>query len=244
MSRLRREVLAKEAEVKTQAQEFEAWKKLQTDKRRNPAKYLEADYGPQWFETVNRAKLEGGTATPELLASELDFRESRIQEQLKKQAEDFTKQLDARDAKEAQAAKAAYDAEAEGYLTSNLDKYPGIKAAGWKTHIAAYIQNHYEETCRKDESGQWVSGELLSPEAAAQGMEKYLRQIHESFKAAEAPQAATKPAVPARRTEAPTQRRTLSNDMAQDTGVPTPPRDDRERMKRAVLAMEARHAGN
>lgn len=237
-----REAAAKreEAFAKERA-ELDEWKKQREDRRRNPAKYLTAEYGPDWYDKLSKVQLSGG-ATPDLIASEVDDRVSASEKRAMERIAALEKQLADRDQQSVVQQRDAYLQDAISYVKSNAEKYPLIHDFEAQGNIAAFIQSHFEATKSVDERGEPVPGEVLTAEQAAEMMEKLLAaRVAAVDKRRQLKQAAEKPngAAP-QRTEVSAPRRNLSTDLTGTTSPDRPPAiSEAERIRRAIGAWES-----
>ena len=118
-----REAFAKER------QEHEAWKLRQADKNRNPAKYIAAEYGEDWYDKLTELRVNG-TPPAVLIASELEAQEQRMRGELKTETEKLRDELRKRDEQENVRAKEEYEAQAVNHAKGNPDKYPLLHLFG------------------------------------------------------------------------------------------------------------------
>lgn len=227
-------LLAREAKLKE-------WEAEHADRRRNPAKYLAADYGPDWYDKLSSVKLNGSPPV-ELIASELDDRSKSWEAKLSELDSKWAKKWEERDAADSQRARDAEAREALSYVKGNAEKYPLIHAFEVADNINAVIEAHFNSTCSRDDvTGETVPGEMWTAEQAATAMEKHLSEKFDKVALAKKP--LPPPVVvasPLRVT--PPQRRTLSTDMSAASPSWTPPKDDRERQARAEAAWNAHKA--
>lgn len=224
-----RQSLAKEKE------ELASWKQEQADRKRNPLKYLNRDFGDNWFDTINRLKLEGGGTTVDLVASEVDDRVKSIRKELEDYKATSEQKEKERATQQAQQWRENFDAGAVRYLDEQKAKYPLIHAVKTQSRLPSLIEDHFNQTARLDEDGNQVPGEVLTYEQAAQRMENELDGVWQAMQKAKVPVAPEKekPVTPDR------PRRSLTTDLtATQTGTPTPPRNERERFQRALAKFE------
>lgn len=238
---------AERAKFKSEAAEFEQWKQVQADKRRNPDKYLRADYGENYYDLITKLKVEGAVPA-DLIASEMDERFKSVEQKLAEKQAELDKKLSDYQAQELRAESQKYLDSAVAHAKANADKYKLLNHFGEADSVAREIQQHFAKTTKQLPDGSVEPGELLSPEAAAEAIEKRIADIAGKFKAYfEAEAAKTAPApqkgksvsteftqFAPKRTE-PTQRRESSTPT---DGEWTPPKNDRERLQRAYAAGE------
>lgn len=211
--------------MKAQADEVAEYKRIQADKRRNPDKYLKADYGDDYYDKLTRLKTDG-VVPADLIASEMDERVASLQKKHEELAQSLEKKLADAQTQENERAKAQYLNQATEYAKANAEKYKAIAHFKEFGSVAAEIQNHFRATCKQDDEGNWLPGETLTPEKAADTVEKRIAGLAEQFRsyfAAETPKATTTPEAPKR--QEPTRRR--------EEEVPDRPLTDRERLLRA-----------
>jgi len=241
----REEVEAEKAKVAADRAELETWKKEQADRKRNPAKYLERDFGKEWFDTINRIRLEGGKATPDLVASELDERVGSVEAKMQKEidalkAERIAEKAEAKQ-KEAQTWRQNWEAETLGQIEKAQDKYKLLTTFmkdkdfgdGIKRDLMSVFEAHFNETQKTDEeTGEPLPGQLLTADEGADRMEKKLKAIYGLMQKTLSPtpptaSSDTKP------------RRSLTTDLsATQTSNRPPPTTDAERMKRALAKFD------
>ncbi len=221
--------------------EFEEWKAMRADRKRNPAKYLQSDFGENWYDTLTKYKLEGAP-TPDLIASEMDERFSGLRKELDERETKLLKRQDDMRAEELARSKAEYEASAVEHVKQNADKFPLIGLFGEYGSVPNEIEAHFRRTTKQNADGSWEPGEVLTAQQAAEVVEKRIEEIGKKFEEAKAKKQAAKPdgtpAAPTKRNEPP-QRRTLSTEVTASTGGEwTPPRDDNERMRRSFAAID------
>lgn len=227
-------LLAREAKLKE-------WESEYADRRRNPAKYLTADYGPDWYDKLSSVKLSG-SPTPDLIASEVDGQVGLLKKELADVRAEFKKTLADRDAADAQRSREADAREAISYVKGNAEKYPLIHDFDVAENINAVIEAHFNSTCSRDDvTGETVPGEMWTAEQAATAMEKHLAEKYDRATLRKKPPPPTVVVASPLRVSTP-QRRTLSTDMSAASPSWTPPKDDRERQARAEAAWNAARA--
>lgn len=230
-----REELAKErSATTTERAELEAWKKEREDRKRNPAKYLAAEYGPDWYDKLSQVRLTGA-APADLVASEVDDRVAQLRKEMDERDAKWAKRFEEQEAKQAAQMKAEHEATAGDYLKANAEKFPLIHAFEVQGNINAVIEAHFVNTAKRGADGELEPGELLSAEQAAQMMESHLQARVDGIEKAK--QAKAKAVPPTQAAVPAAQRRTLSTDMTGTSeGEGAPPKDDGERMRRALAA--------
>ena len=225
-----KEALAKERE------ELAAYKKEREDRRRNPEKYLAAEYGPDWYDKLSKVKLNGAP-TPDLIASEVDDRVAAVRRELEEFKAETVRREENREKQAAAAERQAYEVQAIAYMKANEAKFPLVHTFGVQGNINAVIAAHFEETLSRGPDGEVIPGEVWSPEEAASFMEKALLERYEKAKAISAPKPAPKVVQADTRNNSP--RRTLSTDMTATSTRDVPPaQDERERIRRAIAAAD------
>lgn len=227
-----REARAKrDAELSKREAEIAAKEALWAERNRNPVKFLQGVYGDDWYDKTTRFKVDG-VPTGDLIASEMDARLSEIDKRLKERDEYWEGKLSERDSQADAQEKQAYEAHALEYVKGSADKYPLIHAFGVTENITNFIESHFGSTAKRDESGRIVEpGELLTPEKAADMMEKLLADRVEAAQKAKAPQTPAAPKPPDKTFAV---RRSLSTDVTASQGStnakPKPKTDD-ERLR-------------
>lgn len=230
----------REAFAKDKA-EFEAWRAAREDRRRNPAKYLEQDFGQDWYDKLTEYKVSG-TPTASLIASELDEREAKLLKRIEEKEAGLLKRMEEQQKAEEERSKAAYLESAVEYAKANSGDYFWISEFGEHASVAAEIERHFIATTKQLPDGSFEAGELLSAKQAADKVEGRIGELVKKAQEANSRrEAKSKPAAPEapKRNESP-QRRTLSTDMTAGSAAEwTPPKDDGERLKRSIAAWEA-----
>lgn len=230
-----------EADLKEVAE----YKRLREDRKRNPTKYLQQDWGEDWHETINRIRLEGGKATPELVASEVEDKVGGVKSEMEKKLAALEAKLAEKDkeaqAKEAQAWRNNWEASLFGDIEKLSDKHKAVNALlkdpkigqGFKADILSTIEGHFQETSKTDEeTGEQIPGELLTADAAAERMETRLKDLYAVLHKAlsPTPQQAAPDARP---------RRSLTTDLtATQTSIRPSATTDAERMQRALAKLD------
>lgn len=160
-----------------------------------------------------------------------------------------SKELEQLRAQQAQRQQQEYEANVVAKVKAGADKFPLIDAFAEHGSVLQEIRNHFKATTKQGPDGNWLAGEVLTPEDAAAKVEARLAEIASKFqkyfeaKAAKQDPAATpnqsRTVVSSQRNETP-QRRALSTTVtASSTPTRSPARDDRERMKAALAAFES-----
>lgn len=232
------------AEIAKAKAEAEAYRKEREDRFRNPAKYLKADYGEDWYDKLSKVQLDG-VPPAGLIASEVDEKFGALKKELEDYKAQVAKERETERAQTAQREKEAYEAQAISYIRGAAEKFPLVHAFGLTDNITAVIQAHFDSTTRENEAGELVPGEVLTFEEAAKRMEAHLTEklaAAEKLRAPKAPppQSAGNGKPP----EAP--RRTLSTQLT-GSSPPTPPvrvETEAERRRRALAAGEAAAAAS
>jgi hypothetical protein len=212
--------------MKADKAELEAWKTERAAVKRDPARFLAKEFGPDWYDKLTEYKLSGGKVTPELLAAVVDEKFEGLKKdqeaERKKAADDDA----ARIAREEKQFLDSWSADVSDFVKQNADKYELINHFEVHDRVSAKIVSEFQATKK-----------MLTPEQAADLIEKDLEERgSKSKKFVKAPAAPT----PADKRNDPPQRRTLSNDMgATSQADKPPPKDDAERMRRAIAAMDA-----
>ncbi len=170
----------REEDFKRREAKLAEWEAREADRRRNPVKYLSEAYGPNWYDTVTKIKVEG-TPTPDLVASEMEDRfssfEKKWEEREAKLREEHAAEIRAiREESEAKE-RETFERNALAHVSSNPDKYPLIHAAEAQNNVLSVIWSHFDKTTTRNEDGEVVPGELLSPEQAAQQLETYIGKL-------------------------------------------------------------------
>lgn len=222
-------IVQREAKLKEREAELSS---IEDMKRRNPLSYLEKIYGPEWYDLISKAKLDG-VPPPQLIAAEVQEQVSAVRKEtaaeLEKLRKESAEQLRTISDAEAKREEARVYSDADSYLLANDSKYPHIfaeaDAQGVKATLRYFIRAHFDSTTRQDEiTGEYLPGELLSPQQAADSLEKLFAGSHEKRLKRLQPQKATTPApqssdsqfkvVPQdSRSSTAQQRRSLSTDM-------------------------------
>lgn len=241
-----KERATKDSEAAKEREEFAAWRKSRDDVRLNPAKYLESEFGPAWYDKLTEVKING-TPPTDIIASELETRMSAMRKEMEEREAKWRKDLEERDVKLTEAeAKRAQDAHASSvldYVRTNAEKYPLIAEFKEEGTVLRAIKEHWEATAKQDEEGNW-EGEVLTAEQACVLIEKRIDEIAEravKLKTASASKtvpAPTKPPAASGKSNTPPQRH------AQPTNEAAPAKDDAERRARAIAAWNAVRAAN
>ncbi len=181
------------------------------DRLRNPAKYLEADYGPDWRKTLAEVA-EKGSPPAELVASGLAEAEKRFAAQVADLRKEFEAKLADQQKAETERALKYGDEAAVQHVKGNPDAYPLINAWDGHASVPASIRQHFDETCEWGEDGKLVkAGEVWTPQQAAEDLEKKFKALWEKGNAVfsakkEQPKAAAPtplPGAPAPKAETP-----------------------------------------
>lgn len=219
--------------------EYEEWKKSREDFRRNPSKLLSKELGENWYDTLTNVKLNGAP-TADLIVSELDDREAKLRKDFEAREQKLRDEIGSREKSEAARAKADYEASAVEYAKSNAEKFPLINEFKEWDAVPREIERHYVETCKRNDAGELEPGEVWTAEEAAKAIEERIAGIEKKFiERYEKLKAAKAPGSPNQKRTEPPQRRTLSTEMTASTGGEwTPPKDDSERMRRAIAVAE------
>ncbi len=224
---LKAQDLSQKAEAfKAEKAEFEEWKSLRANMKRDPVPFFKKEFGDDWYDKMTELRLSGGKVTPELLGEAMDAKiaalEKKHEEAKKKELDDQKTQVE----REAQQSFNAWRDEVHSFVTEKADEYELINHFEAHDRVTAKIQSEYAKTQK-----------LLSPKEAADFIEKDLEERgSKSKKFGKAPAAP----VPADKRNDPQQRRTLSNDMTGSTAAAKPPpTSDAERRQRALAAMDA-----
>lgn len=239
----KQEMQKREGEMSSKLSEYEAWQKQREDRNRNPAKYLKAEYGEDWYDKLSKVQLDG-TPPAALIASELDERVGKEVAAIRKEFADYKAEVERKEQERAAAEnnsrQESYLAQAVAYLKGAEDKYPFVHAFGQVENIPSVILAHERDTRSVDENGETLPGEVLTFEAASQKMEQHLKQKYEAAAQRITPKAATQ-TQPQSNTRTPdVPRRTLSTRLTGQTQPSIPrPETEAERRKRAIAAGEA-----
>lgn len=218
---------------------LEDWERIQSDRRRNPLKYLSQEFGEDWYDKLTQIKVNG-TTTPDLIASEFDEREKSLRDEFKSEAQKLREELEKRDAAELAREKASHEAQAVAFVKQNAEKFPLINLFEQHAAVPAAIERHFIETCEQGPDGELIPGEMWTPEQAAEAIEKQMLEVEKKIlERQKAAKPAAPQAQPSERLTGTPQRRSLSTEMTTSTGGEwTPPKDDAERMRRALAAMD------
>ena len=139
---------------------------LRLDRLRNPAKYLEQDYGPDWHKALTEIH-EKGSPPAGMVASELGELEKRITSRLDEVTKGFEEKLAAQQKEQTERALKYGDEAAVQYVQANPDAYPLIHSWEALNSVPAAIRQHFDETFEAD-----GVGEVWTPQQAAQDLEK------------------------------------------------------------------------
>jgi hypothetical protein len=236
MKKLREEAEKERQALAKEKAEVDETKQLRELKNRNPRKFLEREFGPEWFEAINKIKLEGGGTTADLAISEADRVRADFEAfkaETAKKAEDEKKE---RQADEAKRHREEFHNAGQRYLEENKTKFPLIHAAEVAKNLTSHIETHFASTSKSDEEGAEIAGEVLTYSQAAEKMESELRRLFGQMQKA-LEQAASETKAPGSFERAP--RRSLSTDLgATQTGGRPPAKNDRERMQRALAKFD------
>lgn len=223
------------SEIAKEKAELAAYKAMKADKLRNPGKYLEQDYGPDWKNVIAEFQLKG--VTPDLVASRIDETKADFEKRLADQKAEFEKRLADRDAADTKQGRQYERDQAVEWMKANADKLPWISEFEDHGTVLRYIDEHEKATSTKDDDGNDIPGERLTVEAAALEVEKRIDALMERGAAAKAKRAGAAKSVPVdpKRPEQ-TKRQALSTDTTDEAEAP--PMNDQERFKRASAAMD------
>jgi hypothetical protein len=205
------------------------------ERRRNPKKFLEAEYGPDWYDTLTKVKVEG-VPTGDLVVSEMEAWKADYEKRLEARDAHWERRLQERDSQADVLEQQAYESKALEYIKASAEKYPLIHAFDVTGSLPGFIYQHFLDTSQTDSTGYIVEpGELLTPEKASDMMEKTLAAKIENAHKVKQPQ---NPAKSPEKTFSP--RRSLSTDVTatQTSNGKTKPKTDDERLK----ALKARWA--
>lgn len=228
---------AKEAELADKEKRFREWEARQQDKLKNPAKYLQEEFGQDYYEKLSQLQLTG-VPPADLLARTVDEKVEAVRKEFEEYKAEVKRREEERALADARRERDTYMQKAVAYVQGAEDKYPLTHAFGLVENIPLFIQQHLESTTTEDpETGEAVPGELLTFQEAAERMESHLRQKYEAATKRITPTAPTQ--TPARAPEAP--RQTLSTRIAAQTQPSAPPKveSEAERRRRAIAAGEA-----
>lgn len=236
-----RAAMAKEkGELLKLLDEAEAYKKERADRKLNPKKYYERDFGENWREEVAKLAIEDGP-TSGMVASEIETLKSDFKRQLDEQRTAFEKQLAERDNATKQEQRGSYLRGAQAFMRASAEKYPLVHAYQQQDNIAAVIDHHERQTATEDEAGNPVPGELLTFEEAAKRMEEHLKGVHENALKLTAPKPPPTAGTAASSRTPPSPRQTLTTQLTGTSGTPpaTKAETESERRRRAIAAGEA-----
>ncbi len=222
---------AREAKIK----EAENWEQNFV---RDPIRFLSKRLGDTWYDKLSHAKLSG-TVTPDMVALDVDERVLGVEKKLLERIGALEKQLTEKETRGIEQQKQEYEASAVAYVKTNAEKYPLIHAFEVLGNIPAVIDAHFNQTSSMDEAGNFVAGEVLTAEQAADLMEKSLDERFSAAAKAKALKQAPKTPPVDQRNPSP-QRRTLSTDLtATSNSDSPPPTNEGERIKRAIARWES-----
>lgn len=212
---------------------------LRLDRLRNPAKYLEQEYGPEWRKTLTEVA-EKGTPPAALVASEVGDVEKRLTAKLEEVAKSLEDKFSAQQKAETERALRAADESAVAHVKANTEAFPLINAWDALASVPASIRQHFDETCEWDGETLTKPGEVWTPQQAAEDLEKKFNALVDkavAIRAVAKPKGAAPtlpPAVTAPKTTEPPK-----------PGEWRPVRDDREAADRAwQAALKARTPTN
>jgi hypothetical protein len=230
LARERQEWSKTRKDADAQAQKFADWEKLEADRKRNPIKYFEKEYGENWRDVLARIQLDG-TPPADLVASAMDERTAQLEKQLAEKNAALEKRIADFEVSEANRSKEAYLASCATHAKDNADKYPLLNHFGEFNSIRAEVERHFRATARQDFDGNWLPGETLSPEQASARVEEGIGKLRKAFQEFEAKQ---KPAAPKGTT--PETRRSKPEPASSNDW--TPPKSEAERKARAFAAAD------
>jgi hypothetical protein len=240
------EQLKKEVpELRKYREESEQRKQL---RKLNPIAALEEDFGKDWADKVTSLRVNG-VPPVDLVAS--------VVQQLKSE---FKAELDARDAKTAEATTAAEHAQidetramvagnASRWYEQNAKDYPVFERLGDAARIGQILGQRIEAEFQRTgklltdkEAADLLEGDMLGIVEAAVKADKYKSKLQGGEKPANVSDASGSVSGDGRTgstTQPGVTRRTLDNSMTASTSGRAPPRSDAEREQRAMEAFNA-----
>lgn len=160
-----------------------ARKALEQERTRNPSKYLEALFGPDWYDTAT--KLKTGTVTPGAVSAQLTEAEQRMEQRFQERERALTERLDRLQQAEEDRARQDIYRQAGEHAKTNSEKYPLTNKYGKAADVGALIEGHFKATSKRNPDGTWEPGEMWTPEQGAAEMEKYWAGIRDMVLKAE-----------------------------------------------------------
>jgi|SRR6185295_15067122 len=188
-------------EAKVQAAERERLDRLNADKKRekdeearkrDPLKRLQADFGDDWYDTVT--KLKAGAVTPGAVSSSIADVEQRLEAKFADREKALRAELAEVKARDFDRQRQDYLRGATEHAKANPDKYKLLHKYKQLDDLPGFIDGHFQQTSKRDADGNFVPGELWSPEQAAAKLEEYWGKVTEMVLAADRGRTAEAPA--------------------------------------------------
>lgn len=204
-------------------------------RRANPAKHLESIYGPDWYDTVTKAKT--GTVSPAGVSSAVTEAEQRLEARFAEREQAMRAELQGlRQLAEDQMREKTF-AQAADYVRGNAEKYPHVaKVFKQEGQLGEIIEAHLMATRKRNPDGSWGDGELWTHEQAAQALESQLKAMADMVREYDKAAARSNPPAPAAQP-----RLTIIPEQGDGTRQ-AEPQTEQERMERALAAWNAKVA--
>ncbi len=155
--------------------EYEQFKKSQQQSKMNPEAYLKSLYGDNWYDVVVNAKINNGVPTADVLASEIQKVEEKLEAKFAaKEAERAKVEAKQREANVA-SAKRQLTNEALEFWKSNAKEYPAFRGSDEQIAqmLSSRIEQEYYNTERRDPDTNelLMSGRVLTMKEMADKVE-------------------------------------------------------------------------
>lgn len=194
-----RKAAALEAKVATSERErldrLKADKKRESDeeaRKRDPIKHLQAVLGEDWYGEAT--KLKAGAVTPGAVSSSIAEVEQRLRGEFAEREKAIRAEVAEVKTRDFERQRQEYLRGATEHAKSNPDKYKLLHKYKQLDDIGGFIDGHFQQTSRRDADGNFVPGELWTPEVAAQKLEEYWTGVTEMVLAADRGRATEPPA--------------------------------------------------
>lgn len=164
----------------------------EADRRRDPVKHFREVLGDDWYDIATKAK--AGTVTPAGVSTSLADVEQRMEARWAEREKALRSELAEVKARDNERQRQEYLSEASQHAKSNPDKYPLLHKFKQLDDVGGFIDGHFQQTSRRDAEGNFIPGELWTPEVAAQKLEEYWAGVKEMVLKAESGRATEAPA--------------------------------------------------
>lgn len=231
---------AERAEIeKSRAEAKEARETL--ERAKSDPGYLEKIYGPDWYEKLTEYRLAGNKPPPDLAVRAVEERmEGRLSAFERKQEEDRKREIADRQKRDEEA-KSSAEAEKQRVIEAfHAETVEFVKAHAEEYELTSLYEQH-DLVPQVIEEHHRATGKILSAKEAADLVEKHLEE--QVVKAEKSKRLGGRFAKPAPAPEPPPKPApTLSNGSAATPSFVGPPKNEDERLARAMAAMDARAA--